>query len=175
MNILCHSIIVVRDPLLELTDGWYQLIFIPDEGLQKCINTGKIRVGSKLSICCASLQYPGISMPILESRSRVKLLIAYNSTRIARPWKKLGIQRNSRFSVSIRSIKEKGSVPLINVIIIQKYPLYYYVKGKQLPGTFLSARANDKILQNLIVSTTHYLHLICINISTLALERRNGN
>lgn len=135
-----------------MTDGWYQLICIPDNGLLELIKKGAIFPGCKLSICCARLYITGISMPILEARSKVKLLIWSNSTRKAKPWKKLGLQRKPMFSVRIASIKDRGPVPMVDVLIVQKYPLQYYIKQDGSAGYFVNSKANDRIAQKVIVS-----------------------
>lgn len=134
----------LREPLLQMTDGWYELICIPDKDLQRCIELGKIYAGCKLRTCCATLDRPDVFTSILEARSKVKLRIYYNCTRRARPWKKLGLQRNPRFVCNIYNMSGSGPVPLVDVIVVCKYEMCYYYKEGNSQGTFLTHSAMER-------------------------------
>lgn len=42
--------------VIELTDGWYRIFATVDKVLQRAVTKGKVKIGSKLSICGAQVK-----------------------------------------------------------------------------------------------------------------------
>ena len=88
---------------LELTDGWYHVPAVVDEWLEKFIDQGKIRVGSKLVICNAILKGENEGIDPLDvlytslaRKLSIRLEMCANSTRLC------------KFTTKVRFVTQKS-------------------------------------------------------------------
>ena len=123
---------------LEVSDGWYALSAVLDGVLSKFVESGKIRVGSKLMICNAQLVGSEDGIDPLDDdyfsdrrNCRLVLQITANSTRLARWDAKLGfvhpkftVQQGGGILVkTLRGIyPDGGTIPVIDLVICKCYP-----------------------------------------------------
>jgi hypothetical protein len=127
---------------LELTDGWYSIEASTDRKLSGFIEKGVIRVGTKLLTSSAVLvgAEDGVdpldpSFDASKTGSGVYLRITANATRLARWTAKLGFVSISPTIAShegmllVKKVSDilagGGSVPLIDLVILRKYPVLY--------------------------------------------------
>lgn len=127
---------------LELTDGWYSIEASPDRKLSDFIEKGIIRVGTKLLTSNAVLvgAEEGVdpldpSFDASKTGSGVYLRITANGTRLARWTAKLGFVSFSPTIAShegmllVKKVSDilagGGSVPLIDLVILRRYPVLY--------------------------------------------------
>ena len=139
------------DYMLELTDGWYSLPAMPDYHLCDIISRGTIQVGTKLLVTNSSMTGfdEGID-PLDESfdscstRKSPVLHISINSSRLARWNSKLGQVSSTSVRAtdgmfSTRQISDVydcgGQIPLIDLRIIQRFPLSYLDRTTSSSGT----------------------------------------
>eukprot|EP01132_Coremiostelium_polycephalum_P005242 gene5242-6523_t len=113
--------------IIELTDGWYPIRAHLDPHLTYCLQQKKIFVGQKLRIQSAQIfgKESGIS-PWEEERDQVHLKLFANSTRIAKWYEKLGLQRQPCFPVTLKSIVPGGGpVACVHIEVLRIYPITY--------------------------------------------------
>ena len=127
--------------LLELTDGWYALPAMPDKPLCDFIANGTIQVGTKLLISNSIMTGydEGIdpldhSFDSFSAEKSPVLHLSINSSRIARWDSKLGLvpltavnaQDGMLLTKKISDVFDCGGrIPLIDLRVVQIYPLSY--------------------------------------------------
>ncbi|RUS19357.1 hypothetical protein BC937DRAFT_87614 [Endogone sp. FLAS-F59071] len=112
--------------VLELTDGWYRIFATVDKVLQRAVVKGKIKIGSKLSICGAQLSGSTEPTPVLEISMSKLLTISANGTKPVSWDTKLGYQKQPIVSRSLSSLCcDGGLIPFVDVVIMRKYPLAF--------------------------------------------------
>eukprot|EP00804_Cyclotella_cryptica_P025164 CCRYP_013006-RA/>CCRYP_013006-RA protein AED:0.02 eAED:0.02 QI:0/0.5/0.33/1/1/1/3/543/2765 len=134
-----------EDVRIELTDGWYALPAALDTVLSQFVQTGKIKVGTKLMICNGQLLGSDEGIDPLDDAycsskpdCPVCLSITANSTRLARWNAKLGFvsPRNSQLhssSILVKSMRDVfidgGPIPAIDLVICKRYPRMFLEQG----------------------------------------------
>ena len=137
--------------LLELTDGWYSIRCWPsDDHLYQFISEKRIRVGTKLLVSNASLigaengvdpndsDYDafGVASPTLKISANATRLARWNA-RLGQVYDKgsspVGLLRVSKISDILEG---GGNVPLIDLLVVKKYPMKYCLpKQSDQPDT----------------------------------------
>jgi breast cancer 2 susceptibility protein len=151
--ILCVSQILrfkskegIEEIRLEASDGWYALSAMLDGILSNLVDSGKIRVGSKLMICNAQLVGSEDGIDPLDDdyhsdrRScRLVLQITANNTRLARWDAKLGFVHpkytaQQGGSILIKNLSgifpDGGTIPVIDLVICKRYPRMFLEQVK---------------------------------------------
>ncbi|ORZ39398.1 hypothetical protein BCR44DRAFT_127127, partial [Catenaria anguillulae PL171] len=135
--------------LLELTDGWYSILAVPDDVLLSAVHRGRIRVGCKLAVSMAPMinnadgiaavdatpDWPPVTSQDMTydpldpdlSATAPTLKLSCNSTKLARWDAKLGFMGGRRtLPVSVRSLSPNGSAfSEIGVQVLRVYPLMH--------------------------------------------------
>ena len=136
----------IEEIRLEASDGWYALSAMLDGNLSNLVNSGKIRVGSKLVICNAQLVGSEDGIDPLDDdyhsdrRScRLVLQITANNTRLARWDAKLGFVHpkytaQQGGSILIKNLSgifpDGGTLPAIDLVICKRYPRMFLEQVK---------------------------------------------
>lgn len=108
---------------IRITDGWYSLDAVLDDGLSYRVSKGSIRLGTKLATCGARLDGEAIDpLDLLvegdKGQAAHALRLDYNGTRLARRDAKLGFQRQGCMIVPLRSVVVgQGSVPAFDAVV----------------------------------------------------------
>ncbi|KAF8932546.1 Breast cancer 2, early onset [Haplosporangium gracile] len=116
-----------------VSDGWYTIPAVLDPCLIRAVESGKLKVGSKVHVCRAKMSGAESGVAILElagagsESTTVSIVLQANSTRLARWDIKLGFQRAPLiWTKRLGSIvPEGGLVPGLDVIVLRKYPVLY--------------------------------------------------
>lgn len=112
--------------------------------MEKAIVKNKLKIGSKLSICGASLvgDKEGIH-PLENTNNGTMLSITANSSLPARWDAKLGYQPNKLITRSIQTIfYDGGIVTALDIIVCRKYPILY---SEVLPnGSLITRNAKEE-------------------------------
>lgn len=123
--VLCVSAIRSgsANAMIELTDGWYSITAKLDSVLSRAVQIGKIKAGTKLHICGASLQGTETGIGPLECKvnnanagGNVALCITANGTRLAKWDERLGFRRTA-FCLSLDAVQGNGG-PVPNLVAI---------------------------------------------------------
>ena len=136
----------IEEIRLEASDGWYALSAMLDGNLSNLVDSGKIRVGSKLVICNAQLVGSEDGIDPLDDdyhsdrRScRLVLQITANNTRLARWDAKLGFVHpkytaQQGGSILIKNLSgifpDGGTLPAIDLVICKRYPRMFLEQVK---------------------------------------------
>ena len=116
------------DGVIEVSDGWYAMQAVLDEGLWELVESGQLKVGTKFACVGAKLfgddhQQP---MDILEGYGHVRLSLGYNGVRPV-PWDtRLGLQRSLAWVTPLSHVKGFGGfIPVLRAVILRRYPMCY--------------------------------------------------
>lgn len=119
------AIVLCKNTILELTDGWYRIQALIDPVLTSACQRGRLRVGHKLAIMGAMLDAKGEGKHVLAAYHMSSLVLAANSVSLARWDAKLGFA-STPFCASARSLTpEGGLVSLMDVVIDKVFPRAY--------------------------------------------------
>ncbi|KAJ1600303.1 hypothetical protein NDA14_005557 [Ustilago hordei] len=119
------QVVVRKNTLLELSDGWYRIQAQLDPVLASACRRGRVRIGQKLAIMGATLDAHGEGNEVLTAYHMSSLVLSSNSVSLARWDAKLGFT-STRFFASLRSLTpEGGLVSLMDVVITKVFPLAY--------------------------------------------------
>jgi breast cancer 2 susceptibility protein len=136
---------------LELTDGWHSVQASPDCKICDFIESGMIRVGTKLLSSSAVLVGGDDGIDPLDPSyepsmggSKAYLRITANATRLARWDTKLGFVAPSRKIVSeeglllVKRVSDilagGGNIPLVDIAILRRYPVLYLEQRESSRG-----------------------------------------
>jgi hypothetical protein len=131
-------------PLIQLTDSWYSITAVLDEGLTHFARSGRLQVGTKIAVAPSGFDkfesgiHPlDLQEGILSGRRSLaeapKLKLSLNSTRVAHWAAKLGPIRQGRLLVPLCSVNHcGGSVSAVRVVVARVYPLRFYHEGRAL-------------------------------------------
>ncbi|KAI8087399.1 BRCA2, oligonucleotide/oligosaccharide-binding, domain 1-domain-containing protein [Thamnidium elegans] len=129
---------------LQLSDGWYQVPACIDLRIEKAITKKKLKIGSKISICGASVigDKEGIN-PLENTDNSTMLSITANSSLPARWHTKLGYHPRKFIIRSLPSIfYDGGIVTAIDIVVCRKFPIMY---NEVLPnGTSVIRNAKEE-------------------------------
>lgn len=129
---------------LQLSDGWYQVPACVDLRIEKAITKKKLKVGSKLSICGASVigDKDGIH-PLENTDNSTMLSITANSSLPSRWHTKLGYHPRKFITRTLPSIfYDGGIVTSIDIIVCRKFPIMY---SETLPnGSLVTRNAKEE-------------------------------
>jgi breast cancer 2 susceptibility protein len=136
----------IEEIRLEASDGWYALSAMLDGILSNLVDSGKIRVGSKLMICNAQLVGSEDGIDPLDDdyhsdrrNCRLVLQITANNTRLARWDAKLGFVHpkytaQQGGSILIKNLSgifpDGGTIPTIDLVICKRYPRMFLEQVK---------------------------------------------
>ncbi|KAI8388854.1 uncharacterized protein BYT42DRAFT_249628 [Radiomyces spectabilis] len=128
---------------LVLTDGWYEIPAMMDARMQRAVETRKLKIGHKLSICGAQLMGSRVAKSPLAALGDTTLSISTNSCLPAKWDARLGYQSNGLLTRSISSLFEDGgTATAIDVVIWRKYPIMY---SETLPnGNTITRTASEE-------------------------------
>jgi breast cancer 2 susceptibility protein len=123
---------------LELSDGWYSTKAVIDLKLSEFVESGTIKVGSKLLVSNATLTggEDGVD-PLDDAADKVFLKLSANSTRLGKWNAKLGFVRTSQGNAPNGQLLVKrisdifpggGNVPCIQLFVQRVYPVLYFEK-----------------------------------------------
>jgi breast cancer 2 susceptibility protein len=133
---------------VELTDGWYSVQASLDAPLTSFVQDGRIKVGRKLLVSNANLLGFDEGVDPLDANydamnreSSPVLCLCANATRMARWDAKLGFVRPNQELLASDGllrvqkvsdvIPSGGRVPLIDVLVVRRYPLMYREKKRE--------------------------------------------
>jgi breast cancer 2 susceptibility protein len=182
--------------LLELTDGWYSVRTCIDCHLNDFVRDRRIRLGTKLLVSSACLvgcedgvdpNDEGFDAFAVHSPT---LKVSVNTTRLAKWDAKLGrvhhaasSPRGSRDGLLLVSkvsdvVEGGGNVPLIDLLVVRKYPLKYLQKtgdGQShlvTEGEEVHRRMTfDQERQRIVDQYSEEIQKECQKVSELALKR----
>lgn len=124
---------------LQLSDGWYQVPACIDLRMEKAITKKKLKIGSKLSICGASIigGKEGIN-PLENTDNSTMLSITTNGSLPARWDTKLGYHPRKMIIRKLPSIFfDGGIVSAIDIVVCRKFPILY---SETLPNGMMVTR-----------------------------------
>jgi breast cancer 2 susceptibility protein len=138
---------------VELTDGWYSVRASLDLPLSNYVEQGRVKVGSKILVSDAHLVgfEEGVdpldpTYDALDRQCSPVLRLSANATRLARWDAKLGFVRPTKATrasgglLRVEKVSDivpaGGRLPLIDLIVVRKYPvLYREKKGNETTAT----------------------------------------
>ncbi|CAB9523153.1 cancer type 2 susceptibility protein [Seminavis robusta] len=131
---------------MELTDGWYSVHAAPDGKICEYLESGRIKVGTKMMVSGACLvgADDGID-PLDDSNTpylkqcKVFLRISANASRLAKWDAKLGFVppcqqlRDDKGLLRVKKVSDVvpggGFIPMISLLVCRKYPMMYLHRG----------------------------------------------
>ncbi|XP_063987228.1 uncharacterized protein LOC135167696 [Diachasmimorpha longicaudata] len=137
---------------MELTDGWYSVIAALDTPMINNILDGKINEGTKLMIYGAQLINNEEGCHPLEAPSNLRLKIHTNSTRRAKWFTKLGLQKYSGpMELSLRYIHPNGGlIGKVSAVVSRVYPIIYKETTSDGQVIFRNAKSEERAQMSFI-------------------------
>lgn len=110
---------------LDLTDGWYHIRALTDDCLARALDKGRIKIGQKLGIAGAKLESGADGCEVLEAYEKSHLVLAGNSTHLARWDARLGAQ-GQPFVAALSSLSvDGGPIVLMDIVLDKVFPLAF--------------------------------------------------
>lgn len=148
MIYICHQhiliILLASKYRLQLSDGWYQVPTCIDLRMERAIMKKKLKIGSKLSICGASMIGDKEGIHPLENIDNSTLLSITTNSSLPAHWDtKLGYHPRKLITRSIQTIfYDGGTVTALDIIVCRKFPILY---SEVLPnGSIITRNAKEE-------------------------------